>query len=85
MAHAAVEALSEFLESRIADTNHISDTPFAGSIVAALFLAKFVERARSFVHFDIYAWNAKARPGRPVGGEAQAMRALYALVLERFA
>ncbi len=73
------------LESRIADTNHISDTPFAGSIVAALFLAKFVERARSFVHFDIYAWNAKARPGRPVGGEAQAMRALYALVLERFA
>jgi leucyl aminopeptidase len=73
------------LESRIADTNHISDTPFAGSILAALFLSKFVERAACFVHFDIYAWNAKARPGRPMGGEAQAMRALYALLEERFA
>jgi leucyl aminopeptidase len=72
------------LESHIADTNHISDTPFAGSIVAALFLAKFAERPKSFVHFDIYAWNTKAKPGRPMGGEAQAMRALYAHLRERF-
>lgn len=76
---------ASLLESRIADTNHVSDTPFAGSIVGALFLAKFAERAKSFVHFDIYAWNPKARPGRPQGGEAQAMRALYALIEERFA
>jgi leucyl aminopeptidase len=76
---------ASLLESRIADTNHVSDTPFAGSIVGALFLARFAERARSFVHFDIYAWNPKAKPGRPQGGEAQAMRALYALIEERFA
>lgn len=66
------------LESRIADTNHISDGPFAGSITAALFLDKFVERAQCHVHFDIYAWNPKPRPGRPQGGEGQALRALYA-------
>lgn len=79
------KAYANLLESRIADTGHVAETPFAGSIVAALFLSKFVERAQRFVHFDIYAWNPKARPGRPMGGEAQAMRALYALVKERFA
>ena len=68
------------LDSRIADTNHVTEGAFAGSITAALFLAKFVERAKSYAHFDIYAWNAKARPGRPQGGEAQALRALYGLI-----
>jgi len=73
-------AYAEGLESRIADVNHVTESAFAGSITAALFLAKFVERAKSYAHFDIYAWNAKARPGRPQGGEAQALRALYGLI-----
>ena len=66
-----------WLDSKIADTNNISDGAFAGSITAALFLQKFVERAKSWVHFDLYAWNSKPRPGRPVGGEAQVLRALF--------
>ncbi|MEQ8328139.1 MAG: leucyl aminopeptidase family protein [Parvibaculum sp.] len=73
-----------WLESKIADVNHISDGPFAGSITAALFLRRFVEKARSHVHFDIYGWAPKAKPGRPVGGEAQGIRALYHLLQRRY-
>ncbi|MDR3500047.1 MAG: leucyl aminopeptidase family protein [Parvibaculum sp.] len=73
-----------WLESKIADVNHVSDGPFAGSITAALFLRRFVEKAGAWVHFDIYGWCAKPRPGRPVGGEAQAIRALYEVLKKRF-
>ena len=69
-----------WLESKIADVSHISDGPFAGSVTAALFLARFVEKARVHAHFDIYGWTPKPKPGRPVGGEAQAVRALYQLI-----
>ncbi|WP_205648811.1 leucyl aminopeptidase family protein [Acuticoccus kandeliae] len=67
----------KWLKSPIADINHISSQPFAGSITAALFLHRFVDQARSYAHFDVYSWNAEDRPGRPKGGEAQAIRALY--------
>ncbi|HYF54789.1 MAG TPA: leucyl aminopeptidase family protein [Salinarimonas sp.] len=72
------------LESRIADINHISGGPFAGSITAALFLRRFVTAARAHVHFDIYAWTPKPLPGRPEGGEVQAARLVYALLRERY-
>jgi leucyl aminopeptidase len=72
------------LESRIANVNHISSGPFAGSITAALFLARFVEKAKTHVHLDIFGWTPKARPGRPEGGEAQGIRALYALISEKY-
>ncbi|MDF1848076.1 MAG: leucyl aminopeptidase family protein [Parvibaculaceae bacterium] len=71
------QAYDGWLSSKIADVNHISDGGFAGSITAALFLARFVEKAKTFVHFDVFAWVPRARPGRPVGGEAQAIRALF--------
>jgi leucyl aminopeptidase len=73
-----------WLSSKIADLNNISSNSFAGSIVAALFLRRFVKSARSYVHFDIYAWNPTARPTGPEGGEAQAIRALFALLAKRF-
>lgn len=73
-----------WLESKVADVNHVSDGAFAGSITAALFLRRFVGKSRAWVHLDIYGWCAKARPGRPVGGEAQAIRALYLLLRRRF-
>ncbi|MBC7101920.1 MAG: leucyl aminopeptidase family protein, partial [Parvibaculum sp.] len=73
-----------WLESKIADVNHVSDGPFAGSITAALFLRRFVEKAQAHVHFDIYGWAPKPRPGRPVGGEAQGIRALYHLLMRRY-
>jgi leucyl aminopeptidase len=64
--------------------NHIATGGMAGSMTAALFLKRFVEAARSFSHFDIYAWTPKALPGRPKGGEAQAIRALFAVLQNRF-
>ena len=74
-----------WIDSKIADVNHISDNAFAGSLVAALFLKRFVEKAKAYVHLDIYGWTPKARPGRPAGGEAQGIRALFALIKERYA
>jgi len=72
------------LESKIADTNNVSSGAFAGAITAALFLSRFVERAKSWLHFDLFAWNPSAKPGRPEGGEAQTIRALYALLRARY-
>jgi leucyl aminopeptidase len=57
--------------------NHISSNPWAGAIVAALFLRRFVSAAKTYVHFDMFAWNQSARAIGPEGGEAQAIRALF--------
>ena len=70
--------------SKVADLNNISESPFAGAIVAALYLEEFVSRDTKWAHIDTYAWNQKSRPGRPEGGEALALRALYALIAQRF-
>ena len=72
------------LESKVADLNNVSDGPYAGAITAALFLAEFVGPGIAWAHFDIMAWNNSARPGRPDGGEAMALRALYAMLAHRF-
>ena len=50
----------------------------------ALFLQRFVESAKSWLHVDIYGWTPKAKPGRPEGGECQAARAIFALLSERY-
>ncbi|MDQ0512434.1 leucyl aminopeptidase family protein [Ancylobacter amanitiformis] len=75
---------ASMLDSPIADLNNAPGSGFAGSITAALFLQRFVERASSWLHLDIFAWNPSARPGRPEGGEAQTIRALDALLTERY-
>ncbi len=72
------------LHSKIADVNNISPGGHAGAITAALFLARFVEKTKSYVHLDTFAWNPKARPGRPEGGEAQGIRALFSLLSEKY-
>jgi leucyl aminopeptidase len=72
------------LDSKVADTNNTGAGPFAGAITAALFLSRFVSQAKSWLHFDLFAWNATGRPGRPEGAEAQTIRALYALLAERY-
>jgi leucyl aminopeptidase len=69
-----------WLSSKTADLNNIAGNAFAGSIVAALFLKRFVSRPTAYAHFDIYAWNTATRPLGPEGGEAQAIRALYRLL-----
>ena len=73
-----------WLDSQIADVSHISASPMGGSITAALFLARFVENCTDWMHCDVYAWNMKARAGRPVGGEAQALRAVLHHIGHRF-
>lgn len=72
------------LDSKVADLNNISDGPFAGAITAALYLERFVSDKRPWVHIDMMGWNPTARPGRPKGGEAQGMRALFRLIAERY-
>ncbi|MCC5976696.1 MAG: leucyl aminopeptidase family protein [Salinarimonas sp.] len=74
----------DLLRSSVADLNHISGNSFAGAIVAGLFLRRFVEKAKSYVHFDIYGWVPNAKPARPKGGEAQAARLVHALLSERY-
>ena len=72
------------LDSKVADVNNVSNGPFAGSITCALFLGRFVEAAKVWLHFDIFAWNASSKPGRPEGGECQVARGLYALLKDRY-
>jgi leucyl aminopeptidase len=74
----------KLIDSPIADINNAGSKPFAGSITAALFLKDFVTETKAWAHLDIYALNDEARPGRPRGGEATALRALVALVEQRF-
>ena len=72
------------LDSKVADINNVSEFGFAGAVLAALFLEEFVTKETPWVHLDLFAWNPSARPGRPEGGEAHALRALYALIRKRF-
>jgi leucyl aminopeptidase len=74
---------TRLFDSSVADMNNAGDSGFAGSITAALFLKRFVERAKAYVHFDVFAWTPMPRPGRPKGGEAQAMRALFEVIRRR--
>lgn len=71
------------LKSSIADTVNSAASPYAGAITAALFLQKFTD-GLPWVHFDLMAFNIRNRPGRPEGGEAMGLRAVYAYLAEQF-
>ena len=73
------------LKSGVADLNNVAEGPMAGAVNAALFLQEFVAAGVPWVHLDLFGWNPWAAPGRPVGAQAQCLRALYALVEGRFA
>ncbi|MXU64589.1 leucyl aminopeptidase family protein [Oceanomicrobium pacificus] len=64
------------IEPDIADLDNAPKGGMAGSVTAALFLRRFVERAERFAHLDIYGWTPAAAPGRPRGGASQAARAI---------
>lgn len=70
-------AYREHLNSQIADINNNSSESYGGAISAALFLKEFVPDEIPWLHFDLMAWNTKTRPGRPQGGEAMTLRALF--------
>jgi len=73
------------IASKVADINNASASAFAGAIIGALYLKRFVTSAQDWVHVDLFAWNPKERPGRPIGAEAHAVRGLYAMLAERYA
>jgi leucyl aminopeptidase len=77
-------AYNAWLDSKVADINNAPSGGFAGSITCALFLQRFVETAKSWLHVDIYGWTPTAKPARPEGGECQAARAIYRLLSERY-
>jgi leucyl aminopeptidase len=72
------------ISSRVADLNNNPAYSYAGAITAALFLNRFASKTKSWVHLDIPAWIDRPRPGRPIGGEANSARTLYALLKERY-
>jgi leucyl aminopeptidase len=74
----------KMIDGSTADLTNSAEGSHAGAITAALFLQEFVGAGIPWAHIDLLAWNLKARPGRPEGGEAQTLRAVYALIAERF-
>jgi leucyl aminopeptidase len=73
-----------WLDSKVATINNAPSGGFAGSITCALFLQRFVEHTKSWLHVDIYGWTPSAKPARPEGGECQAARAIYKLLGQRY-
>ena len=74
------DGYDSWLDSPIADLNNVSSKPMAGAVTAALYMRRFIAPGVTWAHFDIYAWNDATRPGRPEGGEAQAIRAMSAAI-----
>lgn len=68
-----------FFDSEIADMNNAGESPFAGSITAALFVRRYVRQAKRFAHVDLYGWRPAPRALGPKGGEPHLARALVAL------
>jgi leucyl aminopeptidase len=74
----------KLIDGKCADLNNVSHSPYGGSIIGALYLAEFVSAAQAWAHLDVMGANLTARPGRPEGGEATGMRALYAYLRGRY-
>ena len=72
------------LDSSFADMTNAATGGHAGAITAALYLERFAPAGAAWVHIDVFAWNDAARPGRPRGGEAQGLRALFSYLQARY-
>jgi len=72
------------LASDVADMVNAPDGGFAGAITAALFLRRFVPKGVAWAHLDVFAWRPGAKPGRPKGGDAYALRASYEVLKRRY-
>jgi leucyl aminopeptidase len=77
------DGYDDMLKSDLADLTNSADSPFAGTITAALFLRRFVPEGTTWAHLDTFAWRPAARPGRPKGGEALGLRAVHAALSRR--
>ena len=77
------QAYASYMKGSISDLVNCAPTPMGGSITAALYLQQFVEQS-AWVHFDVGAWNDRPRPGRPKGGEAMGLRAVFQALEQRY-
>lgn len=78
------DGYADMLKSDIADINNAGEGGFAGAITAALFLKRFVPDDTPWLHLDTFAWRPASKPGRPKGGEALGLRAVFALLQQRY-
>jgi leucyl aminopeptidase len=78
------DGYADMLKSDIADINNAGEGGFAGAITAALFLKRFVPDATPWLHLDTFAWRPASKPGRPKGGEALGLRAVFRLLQGRY-
>ena len=74
----------EMLKSDLADLANSANSPMAGAVVAAMFMKRFLPDGLPWAHLDTFAWRESAKPGRPKGGEALGLRAVFAALRERF-
>lgn len=72
------------IKSKVADISSTGSGPYGGAIIAGLFLSEFLPNKTPWMHLDIMAWNTSDRPGRPEGGEAMGMRAMFGYISEYF-
>ena len=75
---------NDMIKSRIGDIVNTGG-PQAGAVTAALFLEHFVPSEQKWIHIDLFAWTPKPLPGRPEGGEAQTLRATFAMLEKKYA
>lgn len=78
------DGYADMLKSDIADINNAGEGGFAGAITAALFLRRFVPEQTPWLHLDTFAWRPSSKPGRPKGGEALGLRAVFHLLQQRY-
>ena len=78
------DGYEDMLKSDVADIANSTGSAHAGAVTAALFLRKFVPKAVPWAHLDTYAWRDRAKPGRPKGGDALGLRAMFAMLKARF-
>ena len=66
------------MASKVADLNNVSASAFAGAIIGALFLRRFVTQTSDWLHVDLFAWNPEgaAGPARGCGGRRPCARCI---------
>ena len=78
------DGYDEMLKSDLADLSNAADSPMGGAVTAALFLRRFVPEGVPWAHLDTFAWRPSAKPGRPKGGDAMGLRAVFAMLQGRY-
>jgi len=74
----------KLVDGKVADLNNAPEGGHGGAITAALFLQRFVDAGIPWAHIDLMAWNLTSRPGRPEGGEAMGLRAVFDALAQRY-